>query len=75
MTYREKVRSQLMQLSEGEAEILSGHLSRNYAVLPDEEILYDNEGLPSGWWVGIGVLIAVTVVVTGLVCSAFCGGG
>lgn len=74
MTPREKALSQLLQLSESEAEILTGEISRDYAVLPDSEVLEEHESLPSGWWVCVALLTATVVVCTALVCSVFCAG-
>ena len=74
MTAKEKALSQLLQLSETEAEVLSAELSSQYAVLPDRETLEAYESWPEGYWVGLGLLVMAVIACTALVCAAFCGG-
>ena len=74
MTAKEKSLSQLLQLSETEAELLSAELSSQYAVLPDHEILEAYESWPEGYWVGLGLLVLTVITCTALVCAALCGG-
>ena len=59
MTPREKALSQMLQLSESDAEILTGEISRDYGVLPDREVLDEYESLPSGWWIGVALITAL----------------
>ena len=69
MTCKEKALSQLLQLSEENAEELSSDISMKYGVLPDREVLEEYESLPSGLWVGLYLVGAAVIVVAIFVCS------